>query len=96
MDDVGIGGDTAALGKTVGAMKVDAGIGIIVEQSIVDTVADEAVDVCSAIAIDKTAGIVPDPDAADASAIASDIVEAMTVILEMPFWMVQVFVPMRW
>ena len=34
--------------------------------------------------------------AADASAIASDIVEAMTVILETTFWMVQVFVPMCW
>ena len=44
----------------------------------------------------KTAGVVPDPDVADASAIASDIVEAMTVILETTFWMVQVFVPMCW
>ena len=51
MDDVGIGKDTAAVGKTVGAMKLDAGIGIIVEQSVVATVADEFVDVCSAIAV---------------------------------------------
>ena len=47
--------------------------------------ADEVVDVCSAIAVGKTAGVDPDPDAADASAIASDIVEVMTVILEMTF-----------
>ena len=54
--------------------------------------ADEVVDVCS----DKTAGVVPDPDAADAFTIASDIVEAMTTILETTFLMVQVFVPMCW
>ena len=96
MDDVGIGDDTMAVGATVGATELDAGIGVIVGQSVVDTVADEVVDVCSAIAIDNIAGVVPDPDAADASATASDIVEAMTVILETTFWMVQVFVPMCW
>ena len=51
MDDVGIGNDAVAVGKTVGATMVDAGIGIIVEQSVVATVADEFVDVCSAIAV---------------------------------------------